>query len=188
SGAEPYLGPSPGRVEKILEIFYGMVHPDDRGAVSRALDDALRERETFDLQYRLIVGGDERWVELKGNVLRDASGNPTSMIGLNFDVTERKHSEEEREQLLASERTARAEADRAQRRLRRLAEARMIGVIFVEVNRVAEANDAFLDMLGYSREDLAVGGLDWHSLSPPDRLVIDPPAPREPPQPGEVEA
>src|SRR5262249_54440130 len=36
-----------------------------------------------------------------------------------------------------------------------------------------EANDAFLDMLGHSREDLAAGKLDWHGLSPSDRLPID---------------
>jgi PAS domain S-box-containing protein len=172
-GAEPFLGPSPGRFEAVYETFLSLVHPDDRIALQTALARALWAGESFDLQYRLIPAGQDMWVEVRGKVLRDEAGDPTKMIGVNFDVTARVRSEQERERLLASERAARAEADRAQRRLRRLADSRLIGVIFVEGELITEANDAFLELLGYSREDLAGGLLTWHDLSPPERIPLD---------------
>ena len=52
-------------------------------------------------------------------------------------------------------------------RLRRLAEAGIIGITVADDGgRVLEANDAFLAMVGYSREDLAVGRVDWVKMTP----------------------
>jgi PAS domain S-box-containing protein len=50
----------------------------------------------------------------------------------------------------------------------RLREANVLGVVAVEDGRIVEANDAYLDILGYTREDLEAGRLDWRSLTPPE--------------------
>jgi PAS domain S-box-containing protein len=47
-------------------------------------------------------------------------------------------------------------------------DSRVIGVIRGESDRVADANDTFLEMLGYTRDDLAAGALTWESISPAD--------------------
>ena len=44
----------------------------------------------------------------------------------------------------------------------------VIGVAWGEEELVLEANDALLDMLGYSREDLLGGGLNWNDMTPPE--------------------
>jgi PAS domain S-box-containing protein len=44
----------------------------------------------------------------------------------------------------------------------------VIGVAWGEEELVLEANDALLDMLGYSREDLLDGGLNWNEMTPPE--------------------
>jgi PAS domain S-box-containing protein len=44
----------------------------------------------------------------------------------------------------------------------------VIGVAWGEEELVLEANDVLLDMLGYTREDLLDGGLNWNEMTPPD--------------------
>ncbi len=59
-------------------------------------------------------------------------------------------------------------------RFRRLFEAGVAGVIISDLDgNFKEANDAFLRMLGYSREDMLAGRLNWEVISPLDRLVPD---------------
>ncbi len=54
-------------------------------------------------------------------------------------------------------------------RYRRLFESNLIGVTFACVSgEIVHANDAFLDMIGYSREDLQAGRLNWVDLTPSD--------------------
>ncbi len=54
-----------------------------------------------------------------------------------------------------------------QRRYRRLSDIGLLGVIFWEIDgRVTGANDAFLEMIGYSRDDLDAGLIDWVALTP----------------------
>jgi PAS domain S-box-containing protein len=52
-------------------------------------------------------------------------------------------------------------------RIRRLVDSNIIGIIIWDFQgRITEANQAFLDMLGYSREDLISGQLRWTELTP----------------------
>jgi PAS domain S-box-containing protein len=54
-------------------------------------------------------------------------------------------------------------------RIRRLVDANIIGVFIWDFDgRILEANDAFLHMVGYDREDLAAGGIRWTDLTPPE--------------------
>lgn len=53
------------------------------------------------------------------------------------------------------------------RKIRRLVDANIVGIITWELDgRILEANDAFLDMLGYDREDLTSGRLNRADLTP----------------------
>jgi PAS domain S-box-containing protein len=52
-------------------------------------------------------------------------------------------------------------------RIRRLVDSNIIGIIIWDFQgRIIEANQAFLDLLGYSREDLISGRLRWTELTP----------------------
>ena len=62
---------------------------------------------------------------------------------------------------------------RSEARFRALAEAGVIGVISGRGPQVAEANDAFLDMLGYSREDVTAGSLTRATPTPERRHALD---------------
>jgi PAS domain S-box-containing protein len=54
-------------------------------------------------------------------------------------------------------------------KIRRLVEANIIGIfIFDFEGRIVEANDAFLQMVGYDRDDLVAGHVRWTDLTPPE--------------------
>ncbi|MEH2546051.1 PAS domain S-box-containing protein [Bradyrhizobium sp. AZCC 2262] len=54
-------------------------------------------------------------------------------------------------------------------KIRRLVDANIIGIfISSRKGEIIEANDAFLRMVGYDREDLAAGSMRWNDLTPPE--------------------
>ena len=53
------------------------------------------------------------------------------------------------------------------------AEATVAGIVSGEFDHVPEANDAFLNLVGYSREDLLSGRLHWPDLTPPEYSALD---------------
>jgi two-component system cell cycle sensor histidine kinase/response regulator CckA len=64
----------------------------------------------------------------------------------------------------------------AQLRFKRLFESRITGItVATMAGLITEANDTFLEMVGYSRGDLRSGGLDWMALTPPEWRELTPP-------------
>jgi formate hydrogenlyase transcriptional activator len=53
------------------------------------------------------------------------------------------------------------------------AESTIAGVVAGEFDRIPEANDTFLDLVGYSREDLQAGRLVWPDLTPKEYVGLD---------------
>ncbi|MBE9177256.1 PAS domain S-box protein [Oculatella sp. LEGE 06141] len=59
-------------------------------------------------------------------------------------------------------------------RFRRVAESNMIGILFWNRNGdVLEANDTFLQTVGYTQADLKAGRVRWHEMTPPEFRVQD---------------
>src|SRR4029077_20157299 len=54
-------------------------------------------------------------------------------------------------------------------KIRRLVDSNIIGIFMWNVDgRILDANDAFLRIVGYGREDLIAGHLSWIELTPPE--------------------
>lgn len=59
-------------------------------------------------------------------------------------------------------------------RFRRVSDSNMIGIMFSDLNgMITEANDYFLRMVGFTREELYAGKLRWTSLTPPEYESLD---------------
>jgi PAS domain S-box-containing protein len=59
-------------------------------------------------------------------------------------------------------------------RFRRVVESDMLGIMFWdELGKVHDANDAYLRMVGYSREELDAGAIDWVAMTPPEFVELD---------------
>ena len=58
-------------------------------------------------------------------------------------------------------------------KIRRLVDSNIVGVAIWELEgRIEEANDAFLKMLGYDRDDLSSGRMRWDDLTPADWRAV----------------
>jgi PAS domain S-box-containing protein len=49
-----------------------------------------------------------------------------------------------------------------------LKDSQYLGVVTAEQGRVIDANDAYLQIIGRSREELERGGIDWREITPPE--------------------
>jgi PAS domain S-box-containing protein len=59
-------------------------------------------------------------------------------------------------------------------RIRRLVDSNIIGIMIGDSHgRIIEANEAFLDLLGYRREDLVPGRIRWTKLTPAEWAAAD---------------
>jgi PAS domain S-box-containing protein len=144
------VGFQPGAVTPTAELYVSLVPDAERDRLRQAVAAAIDERAPLDIIHRLIrPSGDERIVHLVGGMMvNEDTGQPISLGGMTHDVTEQKRSEA---------------------RLRRLVDSNIQGVFFWKFNgEITDANDAFLNLVGYGRDDLARGLLDWRSMTPPD--------------------
>ncbi len=87
------------------------------------IDAAVRDHLPFSMDFRIArADGAIRWLRSNGKAIYNTKGEATSLVGITFDDTERiglthqlGHALGERESLLASERVARENAERADR-------------------------------------------------------------------------
>ena len=61
----------------------------------------------------------------------------------------------------------------AEAKVRRLLEAGVIGVIVTDDDRILEANDHFLELVGYTRAELEAGRLRWPEMTPLEFAGLD---------------
>ncbi|MBA1246665.1 hybrid sensor histidine kinase/response regulator [Pseudomonas luteola] len=75
-----------------IERFLGYVHPEDQAQVRLSFAQCM-QGGNFTVEFRLQRNQDERWLVCKGNVFRDAAGNPSYVTGTCVDISARKHAE-----------------------------------------------------------------------------------------------
>jgi PAS domain S-box-containing protein len=98
------LTPQEGLID--MDKVREMIHPDDREAVFRTAEEAVRSGTRADCEHRLFrPGGEMRVVHSLGDLKKDSSGRPYQMFGTTQDITDRKRAEEalERSQFYLSE-------------------------------------------------------------------------------------
>jgi formate hydrogenlyase transcriptional activator len=100
------------------------------------------------------------WANVITMALRDKNGDLQGFAGVVRDFSDRHERDEK--------------LRRRRARLRPIpAESTIAGIVSGEFDRIPEANDAFLEIVGYSREDLEAGRLHWPDLTPPEYLGLD---------------
>ena len=122
-------------------------------ASRKKLEAAIGEKRPYDLELELITAkGNKRWVRSTSSVELDHD-EVRRIYGILQDITERKQHEG---------------------RFRRLVESNVQGILFWNKRGdVLDANDAFLDLVGYSREELRAGQISWKALTPPEYERFD---------------
>ncbi len=102
--------------------------------------------------------GTEFPIEL--TVTRWGEVSPPVFVGFIRDLTERE--------------AAQGKLRRYQERLSRLVDSNVQGVAFWRRDgKIVEANEAFLDLLGYSRDELKAGLISGYAITPPEYAELD---------------
>lgn len=74
------------------ETFLAIAHPDDQSLVDRAWRAALHGAP-YDIEHRIVVAGETRWVRERAELELDAQGRLLGGFGSTQDITERKRAE-----------------------------------------------------------------------------------------------
>ena len=76
------------------------------------------------------------------------------------DITEHKRAEEKLRE--------------SETRLRRFYESGLFGMLYYNLDgSITDANDKFLEIVGYTREDLHAGRINWNKITPPEYCFLD---------------
>src|ERR1039457_668933 len=110
--------------------------------------------------WHLRKGGARFWANVITMALRDENVELKGFARVVRDFSERHERDEQ--------------LRRSRARVRRIpSESTIAGIVSGEFDRVPEVNDAFLELVGYSREDLLAGRLHWPDLTPPEYSALD---------------
>jgi PAS domain S-box-containing protein len=142
----PYLLPvTPTAEECLLVPFY--VAGEAVGTIWAIMHS---DRRKFDAE-------DDRVMDSLGKFASSAYQAMIHIENLKFQVSEREKAEAEVREL----------ARGLEAKIRRLVEANVVGIVMWNLEgAITGANDAFLRMVQYDREDLASGGVRWTDLTP----------------------
>jgi PAS domain S-box-containing protein len=136
--------------------FRQRVHPEDRNRTDERFARVVNEKVDSIDEYRVLLpDGTIKHVNSSGHPVLDENGEFIAFIGTATDVTERKRAEEA--------------LRKSEAKIRRLVDSNIIGIFIWDFDGcVLEANDEFLRMVNYDREDLVSGRIRWTDLTPPD--------------------
>ena len=110
--------------------------------------------------WRFKKDGTRFWANAITMALRDENGETQGFARIVRDFSDRHEKDEK--------------LRRSRARIRPIPiETTVAGIISGEFDHVPEVNDAFLNLVGYSREDLSSGALRWPDLTPPEYAALD---------------
>ncbi len=165
---ERIFGMAQDSFEGTLQGWMDFVLPEDYPGLWHQLQSGMDRRDPgLYAQYRISrTDGEIRWLEAVGKFIYDKAGTPMRAVGINVDITGRK---------LAGQALRESES-----RFRRLFESDMVGILFSDrTGVVTDANNAFLHLLGYTREELNAGRIRWKDITPAEYATLDEAAAQE---------
>jgi PAS domain S-box-containing protein len=133
-------------VNPTIDSVVQRVHPQDKALAQEVIDRASQSGADFEHEYRLLLpDGRVKHVHALAHALKNEYGN-REFIGAVTDITARKTTED---------------------KIRRLVDAGILGIFIANLEgEIVEANQAFLQLFQYDREDLASGRLRWEDMTP----------------------
>lgn len=139
--------------ELVAKNWLRYVHPDDRQKLLDIFTEAIPHRKAFVFEYRIVgPDGDIRYLMNNGVPRFQSNGEFLGYVLLGIDITEeRKYSD----------------------RFQRVVESNLMGVVYSGFDgQIFECNNAFLNLLGYSRAEIETRRLNFFDFTPPEFFGI----------------
>jgi PAS domain S-box-containing protein len=136
------LGLDPETNQADFQIFFDMVHPDDRMSIRKATEETIQLGKPYSIEYRLVSrDGTARIIHAQAELFRDSAGKQVILSGTAQDITQRKRTEE---RLRESE-----------ERHKTILHTAMDGFWRLDMQgRLLEVNATYCRMSGYSEQEL----------------------------------
>ncbi|HBL12561.1 MAG TPA: hypothetical protein DD379_14380, partial [Cyanobacteria bacterium UBA11162] len=143
------------------EFTQQFIHGDDRSFVEKTVIQTIEQKQSHELDYRIIrTEGSIRYISAKIQPIIDARGEVSGLFGTVMDITERQLAEQALHQ--------------SEAKFRKLFESNIIGVFFADLNgKITDVNDSFLQIVGYTRDDLLEGNIRWDKMTPAEYRYLD---------------
>lgn len=134
-----------------------LLHPDGRDEAVQFCAQETQAGRDHEFVYRARhADGRTVWIHEFVTVVGGKSGETSNLTCVMVDITERKQAEQA---LRASH-----------ERLKKVLEVETVGVMFWDLTTgcMTDANDTFLNLMGYRRSEVEAGELTWQKLTPPE--------------------
>ena len=134
----------------------GYCYPvEDWEKINAAVQRTMETGIGYELEVKALQNGKIIWITTRGESVRNAENRIIGLRGTVQDITEHKQVEEKRRE--------------SEIRLRRVFDSDLLGIFYWNIDgNITGANDKFLNMVGYSREDLETGRVQWAQMTPPE--------------------
>ena len=161
AGAERMFGrPEREAVGQHMSLLYPAA--DTLGArLSDELNRSAREGHFASEIWAVKATGERFWASVITMALNDENGDLQGYAAVVRDFSSRRERDEQ------------LRRNRAGRPPPAVAQTAVAGIISGEFDQLRDANDAFLEIVGYTREDIAAGRLYWPKLSVPEAVAMD---------------
>lgn len=85
----------PHKIHITPELFYSMIHPEDRDKVTSAFTNSLQEKKIYEVDHRILLSqGRIKWIRETCHWIFDPLENPIGAIGTSQDITKQIELEE----------------------------------------------------------------------------------------------
>ncbi len=149
--------------DELLGLNFGrLMDKENKRKVFKVFNEVYnssKEKENFQFEV-MKKNGEIIAAETSIYLKYDQDGNKIGFGGIVRDITDRKKAEKALKE--------------SEARFKGIFESKMIGTFFWDANGdITNANDVYLEMVGYSKDEVLSGTVRWKDLTPPEYTDLD---------------
>ncbi|MBD2184265.1 PAS domain S-box protein [Planktothrix sp. FACHB-1375] len=148
--------------EWIGKPFTDLVHPDDLPFIETDRKQNIElSKKSNNVEFRhRHRDGHYVWVRTSATPIHSDEGQVIGVQGILSDISELKQAE--------------IALQTSENRFRQVFTSNIVGVMFTDFSgQIFDANDRFLEIIGYTREDLNAERINWINLTPIEHIAND---------------
>lgn len=141
------MGLEPEEHTPSLELFFSIIHPDDRENVKKVVENSLKNNVSFKTECRFLwKTGEVRDILVTGKIEYNQKGEPQRLISVKQDITDMKN--------------ATRQLESSEKRLRTLIDTSLQGIVIIREGQVIFCNQALVEMFAFSSEQELMASAD----------------------------